>query len=261
MSPAGHCVLQSFDFLLRERPDGSRRQVAEAHGADGDSFQALHFVADAGQQAADFAVAAFVEHQFEDGRPFAPAFDADVPGVRETFSKMDAAMELGEDVALDLAGDLHLVDFFDAVARVRETVGQLAIVGDDDEAFGRDVEPADGKHARPVRRQQVDDARPAGRVAGRRNNADGLVHREVRELGPRQGLAIDSDFLFLRVDARAKLRDHFAIDFDAAFAHQFFAFAPAGNAGLGQDLLQALAGPRAWMLVARTFVTLTRRAE
>ena len=70
--------------------------------------------------------------------------------------------------ALDLAGDLHVINLFDAVPRMREAVGQFAVVGDEDQAFAGHIEPADAKHARRIRRQQIDDARPAGRIARRR---------------------------------------------------------------------------------------------
>ena len=101
--PAGNCRLQRLNFLLRERPHGARRQIAEPHRADGDAFELLHFVADAGQQAADFAVAAFVQNHFEDRRPLPPALDSHVLDVGKTFGQVDAAMQLREHFALDLA--------------------------------------------------------------------------------------------------------------------------------------------------------------
>ena len=145
-------LLERFDFFFRQRPNGAGRQIAEPHRADGDAFEPLHFVADAGEQAADFAIAAFVEHHFQDRRLLAAALDSDVFDVGEAFGQVDAAMKLAEDFVFDLTGDLHVVNLFDAVTRVGEAVGQFAIVGDDDQAFGRHVEPADAKHARRVGR-------------------------------------------------------------------------------------------------------------
>jgi hypothetical protein len=48
-----------------------------------------------------------------------------------------------------------------------------------------------------------------------------------------QRFAIDANLLPLRIDARAELRHHLAIDLYAAFANQLFAFAPAGKTGCG----------------------------
>ena len=155
--------LERFDFFFRERANGAGRQIAEPHGADGDALEPLHFVADAGEQAADFAVAAFVEHHFQNRGLFAAGLDSDVFDVRESFGQVDAAMELAEDFVFDLAGDLDVVNLFDAVPRMGEAVGQFAVVGDEDQAFGCHVEPADAEHARRVRRQRsVTRVRPDG---------------------------------------------------------------------------------------------------
>ena len=102
-----------------------------------------------------------------------------------------------------MAGDLHVVDLLDAVPRMREPVGQLAVVGDEDQPFARHVEPADAEGARRVGRQQVDDARPAGRIARRADHARRLVDGKVDELRPAcSDFAVDADFLLL-ADRRA----------------------------------------------------------
>ena len=92
--PFGDRALERFDFFFFERPDGAGWQIAEAHRADSNAFEALHFVADAGQQAADLAVASFVEDHFEDRRLFFPTLDAHMFYVRETFGQMDSFVEL-----------------------------------------------------------------------------------------------------------------------------------------------------------------------
>ena len=56
-----------------------------------------------------------------------------------------------------------------------------------------------------------------------------------------QHLAVDADFLRLRIDARAELGDHLAIDFHAAVEDQLLALAAAGDAGGGEHFLQPLA--------------------
>ena len=47
----------------------------------------------------------------------------------------------------------------------------------------------------------------------------------------------------MRIDARAELGDHLAIDLDAAVENQLLALAAAGDAGGGEDFLQALGCP------------------
>ena len=103
-----------------------------------------------------------------------------------------------------------------------------------------------------------------GRPAGSRDvadHADRLVDGEVDELRPRQRFAVDANFLLQRIDARAKLRHDLAIDFDAAFANQFFAFAPAGDAGLGENFLQPLAAVGRRTVVARRSVVVLAAAK
>ena len=139
-----------------------------------------------------------------------------------------------------LSGDLDVVDLFHAVPRMREAVGQLAVVGHQDQAFARHVEPADAVGSRGVGRQHVDDPRPAGGIPRRADDALRLVYREVDRLGVWQDFAVDADFLFMRVDADAELGDHLAVDFDAAIEDQLFALASAGNAGGGEHFLQAV---------------------
>jgi len=72
---AGDGKLERFDFFFRQGADGAHRQIAEPHGADSDAFEPLHLVTDAGQQAADLAIAAFVEHHFQNRRLIFPEVD------------------------------------------------------------------------------------------------------------------------------------------------------------------------------------------
>lgn len=159
----------------------------------------------------------------------------------EAFGEVNATVELSEDVALDLAGDLDVVNLFDAVSRVRKAVGQLAIIREKNEAFGREVEPTDAKHARYIRRHEVDYARSAGRIASCRYDTRRLIDGEVGHSWPRQHFTIDTNLLCQRIDAGAELCHYFVIDFNAPFSNKFFALTPAGEASLRENLLQAVA--------------------
>ena len=50
-------------------------------------------------------------------------------------------------------------------ARMRQAVGELAVVGEQDQAGAVDVEPSDRVQAQPARRHQLDDRRTSMRVA------------------------------------------------------------------------------------------------
>ena len=79
-----------------------------------------------------------------------------------------------------LAGHVRDVDLLDLVARVREAVGERAVVGQEQHAGGVGVEAADRDDSRRVV-DQLDDGRPAAGVAGGGDDAGRLVQEHVDE--------------------------------------------------------------------------------
>jgi hypothetical protein len=236
--------LERFDFPFCKWSHGACRQVAETNRSDGDAFEPLHFVTDAGEQAADLAIAAFVEHHFQDRRLFATALDTDVFHVGEAFGQVDAAVELFQDFVLDLTSNLDVINLFDAVARMREAVSEFAVVRDNDQTFRSHVEAADTKDPRRIWRQQIGNSCPAGRIASGCHDTDRLVYGEVSKFWSQQGFAVDADLLLERIDSSPQLGHDLMIDFDSPLADQFFAFAAAGNTRECENLLQSIAGLR-----------------
>ena len=98
-------LLEGFDLFFREFADCASRQIGESHWSNGDALQPLHLVANAGQQPANLTVAAFVENHLKERGVFSATLDAHVFNVRETLGEMDPLVQLGQDSALDLAGD------------------------------------------------------------------------------------------------------------------------------------------------------------
>jgi hypothetical protein len=230
-----------LDFLWSQLPDRSCRQISEPDRPDGDATQLLHLVADAGQQAADFAIATFIQHHFEDRRSLSAALDSYVLCMGKAFRKVNTAMQLREYVVFYLPGNFHLVNLLNAMPGMRQTVGQLAIISNEDQSFAGNIEPAHAKYARRVWRHEVRHASAPCRVTGCRNHAGGFIDSVVNQFRPRQNLAINADLMLLWIDARAKLRDDPSIDLHSPFKYQLFAFAPAGDARRGEYLLQTLA--------------------
>ena len=213
-------------------------QVGEFQGTDGDPFQTQHLVADAGQHAADFAVFTFVQHHDHVGAVAPLAFDLDRLDLAETIGQVNAAFELREAGLLGFAGDADQVGLFDAVTRMSQPVGELAIVGHQDQSFAVAIEAADRENSL-LGRDQVDDAHPAAGVEVGRDDAHRLVDGEVHPLRLADRLTIDADLVLQRIDLGAELGHHLAIDFDPTFADQFFTIASAADAGGGEHLLQA----------------------
>ena len=118
-------------------------------------------------------VAAFVDRDLDLPAPEtrAPAPGAVSPSSSSTplRSRSSAAASTGPAAELRAIGLGHLE------AGVRQPVGELAVVGHQDQPAAVGVEPADRIEPQPARGQQLEDRRAPVRVAGRRDDADGLV--------------------------------------------------------------------------------------
>src|SRR5262249_25505958 len=134
------------------------------------------------------------------------------------------------------------VDLLDPELRVRQPVGQLAVVGQEHQAGALLVEPADGVDTLGDLRQQVDDPGLARGVAIGRNVALGLVDGVIDAPLGVDLLAVDGDLLLVRVDAGAQLADDLVVDGDAALEDQLLARPPRPDPGVREDLLEPL-GP------------------
>jgi hypothetical protein len=237
----GHAS-QEIDLLGRQVAPASRLEAAQGDGADGDADQAHDLVAELGEHAPDLAVLALGQDQLEDGRRALAAHDAGAAGAGLALGQPHAFDQLVEHLLRGLAGDDRLVHLLHAELRVRQAVGQLAVVGEDHEPDARLVEAADGEHALGDLGQEIDHAGPAGGVGIGRDVALGLADGEVdHPLGPDR-LAVEGDFLRLRIDAGAQLADLLAIDRDTALEDQLLAGPPRAEAGVGEHLLEAGAG-------------------
>jgi hypothetical protein len=117
---------------------------------------------------------------------------------------------------------------------------QLAVGGEEEQALGIEVEPADRDHARQPRRQPVVDRRATGEVALGGEQAGRLVEPEQagRGGGPHR-IAVDGD-PGKRGEDRRRLVDRDAVQGDAAFLDHPLDLAARGDAGAGEELGEAL---------------------
>jgi hypothetical protein len=113
-----------------------------------------------------------------------------------------------------------------------ETVGQLALVGQQDQAGGVDVQPPHRIQALGLRNQGYH-GRAALRVAGARYDARRLVERVDDPLvRARYRAAVDRHRL-AGADVASRIGDRVAVDRDPAGAHDRLGRAPRGHAGGG----------------------------
>jgi len=144
----------------------------------------------------------------------------------------------------------------DLVARVQQSRCQLAVVGEQQQAFRVVVEPAHRVDVLPDLGQQVEHRRPALRVLPRRHVAARLVEEEIPVARRHaHALAVDADVVVRRIGPRAELEDGDPVHRHAAVEDQRFRRAPRGDAGGGEDLLQTNPESRVPSPVHRQFLS------
>ena len=109
------------------------------------------------QQTADDVLAALVQDDLDDGLPGVGVDDLERVDDDRAVLQLDAAAQPAVQVARHGAGDLGEVGLGYLVGRVGQPVGELAVVGDQQQALGVLVQPA-----------HVDEAAARGRRACRR---------------------------------------------------------------------------------------------
>ena len=110
----------------------------------------------------------------------------------------------------------HAIAAQPAGRRQFEHPREAAVVGQQQQPFGVDVEPADRDDARQIRGQGVEDGRPAFRVVRRGDEPARLVEQEQpRALGARSGSPSTLHVVGV-ADVEGRACQHHAVDADAA---------------------------------------------
>ena len=214
-----------------------------------------------GEHAADFAVLAFGQRDFEPAVLFAFAVEGCALGVHELFAlaedagrDVESCFHFREVVGGGVAFDLHAVDFqvgllVDSIAcgsrmtagLTQQCVCPLRVVGEQEQAFARGIEAAHrryvryglaGEHLGVLLAEQVHHGLAALLVACGSDDAAGLVHCEVELLGGLDGRAVHCDFVIL-VGRRFGIAHDFTTQRNPALADQVFCDAPATEPALG----------------------------
>lgn len=153
---------------------GSFGEISQAERPDGDSFKRPDFVADCRQHPADFAISPFGQDDFQPASIFGLFHEFDVGGPDFPFGDVDSFFELTQSGIRGDPVDQDVVFLFYAKTWVGQLVGELAIVGDEDQALAGLVESANVIDPF-VGVDQIDHARATGRIVAGRNDARRLV--------------------------------------------------------------------------------------
>src|SRR4051812_2867068 len=243
-------VQQRAQLLAGEVTDLAHLQGAEPHRPDADPGQAPDRVPDVLHRTAHDVVATLVQREPHQRLPTHRRDELDAARVHRPVVEDDAVLEPLERHGVDDALDLDEVGLVDLEARVRQLVAEVAVVGEDDQALGVGVEPADVEEpfleqrlARPGLDDGVGERPPALGVGQGRDDAAGLVQHDVAvPPGRRDARAVDADDVVLGVDAAALLAHDVAVHLDPALVDHRLRRPARRQAGLGQDLLQPLPG-------------------
>src|SRR5258708_6323505 len=194
------------------------------------------------QHVADFAVLAFADRKHQPDIGALIAFQRRIDRTVFDAVDLDALLQF---IELSLR---HLAVGTDAIAPQPAGIWQFeracqpAVIGQQQQAFGVEVEPADADQSRQSLRQIVEHRRPPFGVGmGGHQSARLVKHEQPRALARRQGLAIDGDDI-VGGDIERRRIDHAAVDRDAALHDPFLGVAARGQPCPRHHLGDAFAG-------------------
>jgi hypothetical protein len=190
------------------------------------------------------AVAAFTQRDVDErvraARRVEPLQHADVGGSRAVAVERDAAAEALDRGGVGHAADARPVDLRHLVPRVHELCRQLAVIGEQQQAFRVVVEAADGVEVAEVRGNHLEHRAPPLRIGARRHHAGRLVDQHVAQRhGGLDLAAVDGDGVGPGVGLGAEVQHRGAVDGHPALDDEALGGPARGHAGRREDLLQA----------------------
>src|SRR5260370_7894903 len=137
----------------------------------------------------------------------------------------------------------RLVVLLHGVARMRQMLRKIAVVCQQEQAAGVDVEATNGVHTQTTQfgRKQVKDGRSSLRVTHGSHVAYGFMQRQVNAFGKgMHRFAIDSYDVVFRVNARSLPGDGDSVHLHSSSSNEFFSVPPGRYARLREKSSPAL---------------------
>ena len=244
--PGCRDTLKDRHLSLRQIAELAWTYVLVVDGPDTNATEADDLMADRFAHAANLAVAPFVDHDRQQRvlarRDLDRLDDLDAGWSGLPAVQHHPALQAAKRVAVGNPADTDVVFPLDAVARMHQPLGQIAVTREKQETFGVVIQPSHGIDvvAHAAGREQVDDGwtllriRTAGDVAAR------FVHQDVATSGCGfDAAAVDADVVGIRIRFRAELGFGPAVHRDAAIADEDFGSAAGRDACCREDLLKA----------------------
>ncbi len=189
-STCGRIVQQLLHLATRQRPALARLQLAiQPQRAQADAHQPPDLQLLGHGHAPDLPLAPFVHGDVQPDALFSGWIvrrrhhgrmlqHPPMGGSGHSIVQLDAAPEMGQRVGAGHAIDQHQIALGMLKARVAQLQGQVAVVGQQQQALAVQVQPADGIETQRAFEQRFQ-ARPAARVVEDRQHAHGLVEHQI----------------------------------------------------------------------------------
>jgi len=232
-------LVEVVDLASGEIPPHADRDVLQRQGANSDATQAGHRDPDLLHQAADDVEHPLVDHNLEDQPVVGLAEDAALRGNNPLAVDHQAVAQALKGRFGRAGEGEHVVLLLQPVPRVHDAVGDVAVVGEQQQTFGLAVEASD--RVDPLRNlDQLHHRLAVALVAHGRDIAAGLVEQQVARRLASEQLAVNVDLACLGIDLGAELGDDGAVNRHAPGHDQLFGPPAGAGAARGHHALEAL---------------------
>ena len=227
------------DLCRLQFPKSTIRQRTQLEWTEGDALQFNHLVTDSCQQSTDFAVLAFLKFQFQNCAASLMSHHTNALESKEAFGKIHPIPQLIQCLRGWPPRHMTTIAAHNFEAWVRKSLGEVAVVGQQQQALRVFVQPSDGKESLIRDRNHVHSPRTSFRVPVGAEHTFGFVQQEVTESGKSQPFGIETDIVSFRGHGTSRIVDDDSVHRDTAITNVFFAVAPRIHSGHGEKFLQA----------------------
>jgi NDP-sugar pyrophosphorylase family protein len=235
-TPADMCP-ERLDLLICQGAPFAGRQIAQHNRSLAHADQAQNLIAKLLGHLTDLALAAFVQHHTHPHAILAAIKHIDPSRRGGHTIHQHAAAPFSNRIGRGHLIEQRAIFFFDLIAGVRQPLGQLAVVGHQQQTFAIVIQPTNREE--PLWQiNQLDHGGPALRIVGGGHDAGRLIQHDIRARADLPNWpAVDNDLVLLGVDACARHKHNLAVHRHTAGADKLLAITPRGDAGTCQHLL------------------------
>lgn len=234
-----HRLPELIEFAGREVAPGAPGDPVQDERSQPDPCQTDHLIADVFHHPAHNAIAPFVDDDPQNGSfrviPDCAHFTRCYPLAIDRH----AAHQLVKRWTRRIAVEKDLVFLLQLISRMRDPVGQFAVIRQQQQTGCRSIQPADRNNAlRYI--NQIKHRSASALILRSRNVSGRLVQENVSLALVPHRLAVDSNRLRIRIDPKPERAHDFTIDRDTPVDDHLFSFPARSDTSCRQNFVQAL---------------------